>query len=257
MDILSKANLAMEFETITGKTVSVSKDSNEVITKKMSDLFAKVLTSAEEYIFKGENLEITATLTNGSELEISALTLKVTLNEATTFVAGSVVVDDVPQEEADILTGVELSNMATSDVHTVKFMVNCSDETTEPFATLTGTVNYSVVDPIEGEKQLEENTNSLDVEVVEVDITILNAVDKGCCIPGNNLHYTITITNGAETLKTNLLFTNPIPTGTTFVEGSVKVDDTEQADFNPETGFALEDLATEGTVKIEFDVLVE
>lgn len=65
-----------------------------------------------------------------------------------------------------------------------------------------------------------------------------------------------TITNTGTLLKTNLVFTDVIPTGTTFVANSVKIDGIFQPGSNPAVGFALSNLAVGASTVVEFDVTV-
>lgn len=256
MDIIDSSHLSMELQTVSGEVVTVSKDSNQTTTKDLTILFTKVLASEKEYVAEDEEVEITTTLTNGSDIEVTAIGYKAVLNEAVEFVGGSVVVNDTPDAEADIIAGITLENMSPEAVTVVKYKIKKVAETEEEFATVVGTVNYTITDPIEGEKAIEENTNSLDLEVIVIDVEVVNSVNKSYTIKGDTLHYTTEITNGDKSSKSNIVFTNAIPEGTTFVEGSVKVDEVEQAEYNPQDGFALNDLDVGATAKVEFDVTV-
>ena len=58
-------------------------------------------------------------------------------------------------------------------------------------------------------------------------------------------------------LKSDILFTDPIPAGTTFVVGSVKINGTAYPAYNPQTGFPLPGLAVGQSATVEFDVTVD
>lgn len=49
-----------------------------------------------------------------------------------------------------------------------------------------------------------------------------------------------------------LLYADLIPEGTTFVEGSVKIDEVEYS-----TGFALDELQPSASVTVKFDVTID
>lgn len=256
MEIKNMSNLSMDLTSTLGETVTITKNSNEVITNSITDEFTKVLSTTSTYILVGEESMITATLTNNTAIQLETVSFKNTLNAGLTFVAGSVILNDVEQPEADIITGIDLGNIEVTGVNVIKFKVTTAEATTEEFGTAQGIVNYTIQDPIEGEKSLEENTNSIDLEIIEADITVECSVNKGYAIKGNTLHYTTTITNGAKTEKSNLIFKNPIPEGSSFVAESVKIDDSPQTAYDPATGFALNNLAVETSTKVEFDVMV-
>ena len=53
-----------------------------------------------------------------------------------------------------------------------------------------------------------------------------------------------------------MFFKDPIPSNTTFVGGSVKINGISQLTYDPETGFALNNLSVGENVIVEFKVLV-
>ena len=63
--------------------------------------------------------------------------------------------------------------------------------------------------------------------------------------------------NEGDIINTNLFFKDPIPEGTTFVAGSVKVNQEEKADFDPAVGFNLDDLNPNGEITVTFEVKVD
>ena len=101
-----------------------------------------------------------------------------------------------------------------------------------------------------------EKSNYLSIDVVSVRMTMVKSVDKGVAVSGETLHYTSVITNAGTVDKTDITFIDPIPAGTTFVPGSVRINGTVYPAYNPDAGFALPDLAAGESVTVEFDVTV-
>ena len=87
-------------------------------------------------------------------------------------------------------------------------------------------------------------------------MTVVKSVDKGLAIKGDNLHYTSVVTNTGTINKTDIVFNDPIPAGTTFVADSVKINGVSYPAYNPAVGFNLPDLAPGAAASIEFDVKV-
>ena len=100
------------------------------------------------------------------------------------------------------------------------------------------------------------NSSELKITVLQNKISLLKTATPSAVKSGDEITYTIMITNAGEMTNTDLLFTDEIPTGTAFVENSVKIDDIEKAGYNPADGFALNDLEANGSIKVEFKVLV-
>lgn len=94
------------------------------------------------------------------------------------------------------------------------------------------------------------------MQIISNRITNVKSVDKAFAVKGDILHYTSVITNTGSLLKSDLVFSDPIPAGTAFVAGSVKINGVSYPAYNPQTGFALPDLAVGDAVTVEFDVEV-
>ena len=87
-----------------------------------------------------------------------------------------------------------------------------------------GTLDYTVNDPARGNVNYSENTDMLSVNVVSDRLSVVKAVDKAFAVRGEILHYTTTITNTGNIIKSNIVFKDSIPAGTTFVSNSIKIN---------------------------------
>ena len=99
-------------------------------------------------------------------------------------------------------------------------------------------------------------SNIVTTEVLANGLTNVKSVDKAYAVQGDTLHYTSVITNTGALPNNTFVFTDPIPTGTTFTAGSVKVNGVSYPVYNPQIGFVLPDLAVGQSVTVEFDVTV-
>lgn len=85
-------------------------------------------------------------------------------------------------------------------------------------------------------------------------ISALKSVDLTQAVLGDTLTYTIIITNNSPTIATtNVIFTDPIPNGTTYVLGSATVNGSP-AVGDPATGITIGNLGTSTSVTVEFQV---
>lgn len=82
------------------------------------------------------------------------------------------------------------------------------------------------------------------------------SADKAYATKGEILHYTSTITNTGTLNKIDLVFSDQIPAGTSFVAGSVKIDGVSYPAYDPASGFPLDDLAAGESTVVEFDARV-
>ena len=133
----------------------------------------------------------------------------------------------------------------------VSYLVQANNPATAISATDFATVNYTT-----SGRSLTENSNPITFALVEDGLTNVNTVDKAVAVQGETLHYTSVIDNTGSLPKTNLIFSDTIPTGTTFVPNSVKINGVQQVGFEPSIGFGLPDLNPGEQVTVEFDVTV-
>lgn len=251
MTISNESQVQFSYTLPDGTTQTETRTSNIVKTEVISYSFNKVKSSNKSFLQEGETATQTVLLTNNSLFNISNLFFNDTMSAGATHVAGSVTVNGVPQPSYDVQTGFALDDLAPNGVATVTYDVIADSPLTVTPVQNYGTVNYSV-----GSSNFNENTNTINLIVVSNRLTIIKTVDKSVAVIGDNLHYVSTITNTGTLLKTNLTFTDPIPSGTSFVAGSVKIDGVSQPGYDPSVGFPLANLAVGATTVVEFDVTV-
>lgn len=98
-----------------------------------------------------------------------------------------------------------------------------------------------------------------DVQLVIVEVPEfipVKSASKSVVLPGDVFTYSVTLANTCQSALTNVYFQDSIPSGTTFVDGSVKINNTAYSLLNPQTGFGVDDIAGESTTTITFNVQV-
>ena len=139
---------------------------------------------------------------------------------------------------------------------TVTYVIQANNPMTQTPVTNYATLDYTVDDPVRGNVNFSENTNTVSIDIISNRMTVVKSVDKTFAVRGDILHYTTVITNTGSLLKSDLVFTDPIPVVTSFVAGNVVVNGVSQPAYDPAAGFALPDLAVGQSVTVEFDVRV-
>ena len=251
MTISNESQVQFSYTLPDGSTETETRTSNIVKTEVISYSFIKVKSSNKTFLQEGEKATQTVQLTNNSLFNISNLFFTDTMSTGATHVSGSVTVNGVSQPSYDVSTGFALADLAPNGVATVTYDVIADNPLTVTPVQNFGTVNYSV-----GSQNFNENTNTISLIVVSNRLTIIKTVDKEFAVIGDKLHYVSTITNTGTLVKTNLTFTDPIPTGTSFVSGSVKIDGVSQPSYDPAVGFPFANLAVGASTVVEFDVTV-
>ena len=256
MIIPNQSHIAFNYVLPDGQTIAAELDSNIVNTEILTYSVPKVKSSDKTFMQEGETAQHTVVITNNSQTQLFNLLWKDAMSSGATYVAGSVTVNGVSQPTYDPIAGFPLPNLAVGQAVTVGYTIQANNPMTQTPVTDFATLDYTVNDPIRGNVNFSENTNTVSVDIISNRITVVKSVDKAFAVRGDILHYTTVITNTGTLLKSNIVFTDPIPAGTTFVAGSVKINGTAYPAYNPQTGFALANLAAGESVTVEFDVEV-
>lgn len=85
----------------------------------------------------------------------------------------------------------------------------------------------------------------------------VKTVDRQTANVGETVRFTVRLTNTCSSPLTDLFFQDTIPSGLVFVPGSVIINGTTAPAANPNTGFALPNVAGGATVTVTFDATVE
>lgn len=256
MIIPNQSNIAFNYVLPDGQTIAAELDSNIVTTEILTYSVPKIKSGDKIFLQEGETSLHSVVITNNSQTQLFNLAFKDVMSNGATYVAGSVTVNGVSEPTYDPIAGFVLPSLSPGQAVTVAYTIQANNPMTQSPVTDFATLNYTVNDPVRGNVNFEENTNTVSVQIISNRITNVKSVDKAYAVEGDNLHYTSVITNTGSLLKSNLVFTDPIPVGTTFVAGSVKIDGLAYPAYNPQTGFALPDLAVGNSVTVEFDVTV-
>lgn len=101
--------------------------------------------------------------------------------------------------------------------------------------------------------------NAIGIQIdngADTGLSTIKSVSKEVAIKGEILIYTTIATNNGSLPLTDVIFTDQIPDGSTFVENSVIIDGTNYAGLNPESGFSLGTLAPTQIKTISFQVKI-
>ena len=256
MIIPNQSNATFNYVLPDGQTIAAEIDSNVVNTEILTYSVPKIKSGDKTFLQEGETSVHTVVITNNSQTELFNLVLKDTMSSGATYVAGSVTVNGVAQPSYDPAAGFPLPDLAVGQALASAKTIPPNNPTPPPPDTNSATLDNPSDDPARSDVNFSENTNTVTVQIISNRISNVKSVDKTYAVRGDTLHYTSVITNTGTLLKTDLVFSDPIPAGTTFVNGSVKINGASFPAYNPQTGFALPDLASGDAVTVEFDVTV-
>ena len=190
-----------------------SDDNNEPITvNNNADI---VLTKVADISTpnEGQNVTFTVTVTNNGPAQVHNLVVTDVLPAGLTFVSG-----------------IPTAGTWTSPNWTVGILDNGATETIDIIATVNaGTGGTSITNTVSNaQDQTDLNTTTDDDnEVISVnndaDIVLTKTVDDGTPDEGQTITYTITVTNNGAAQATNLIVTDVLPAGISFVSATPTV----------------------------------
>ena len=220
-----------------------SKGANLVVTKSADKTFAEV----------GEQITYTLAIQNTGTVDALNTTVNDMLPPETTLVPGSVTVDGVAYAGA---LPVVIPAISPAQTVTVQFKV-----TVNSLPAVNPVFNIARADyeffPFAGYPATSfSNSNPAAVYIIVRQMTNVKSVDKTFAVKGDILTYTSVITNTGTIPVTNVIFTDQIPAGTAFVNGSVTVDGVSYPAYNPQAGFFAANLTPQASVTVTFQVQV-
>ena len=114
-------------------------------------------------------------------------------------------------------------------------------------------LNYDSVLPDGQTVAKEKDSNIVSTEIIDIDK--IKSTDKVFVEEGEQASQTVIFTNTSNFTLQNLFFNDNMGDGATHVAGSVFIDDVNYPTYDVKTGFALADLPSGGSTKINYIVL--
>lgn len=203
----------------------------------------------------GDTVVYTFVITNTGNYAATP-TLTDTLVPQVSFVPNSVIVNGSPQAGSDPVTGIPVGSVAAGGTSTVTFSVvitalppgqQLSNQATAAYA-------YTLTDgrTLTGSSL----SNRLSFPVSTPDVIVTKSTPSTALTVGDTLTYSILVANGGLAPVDNVIFSDPIPQGTSFLTGSVTVGGVPQPSANPAAGFSLGSIAAGNSVTLTFSVTV-
>lgn len=253
MAILNQATLTSKFSNSAGEEISVTKKSNTHLANNLTTDLKIVKTASQNWALAGDTLTVTTTITNDTDLTIDTFAFKDTLSSDASFVAGSLKIGTETYADFDPIAG--FTAPITLDGSGVSAEISYQIKITQ-YPQSSAVKNSSTITANLDSRDFTLSSNEVNIDILDNEIW-LNKSASRAVVSGDELTYTIVISNSGSFTNTDLFFTDPIPSGTTFVAGSVTVDGVSQSTYDPNTGFSLGSLAPNAEITVTFKVKVD
>lgn len=252
MAILNIASLSSKI-TKDEEKIDVQAKSNSITTNVVESDIVLTKTVSKSWALPQEEIDVTTTITNNMNVDIVDINIKDTLGEGATFVAESLVIGSESKPDLNPIDGFSYSATigANGGELTMSYKVMIDKYPAQSTVKNKTTLSFD----IDG-NTFQLNSNEGEIEILENEVYLLKQASPSVVKRGDEITYTITISNDGTLDNTDLMFTDALPEGTTFVENSMTIDGQSQEGANPANGFALKDLGTGESIVVQFKVLV-
>lgn len=119
------------------------------------------------------------------------------------------------------------------------------------------TIDYIYyIDPLNQPVVVEGRTNTVSTKINLGSLTPTKSVNKAYATIDDLVTYTVSVANTGNTLAKNVNFRDVIPSGLTFIQGSVTINGTSYTGYNPYNSFTLGNIISGDTVVVTFEAIV-
>ncbi|KLV13932.1 DUF11 domain-containing protein, partial [Bacillus anthracis] len=241
-DFIFNPDFAPIQKSTTSNTTFVQINDADIVSLKTVDLTSVTI---------GDVLTYTTTLTNTGNTDATAVVFTDNIPGGTTFIDGSVLVNNIPQLNANPSTGILVGTIAPNISIPVTFSVTVVALPTSGHVQNQATSRYT----INGEEQISTSnitfTEVISANIIAVKTTPIQYADLQTIIP-----YTISITNNGNIQVENIIVTDIIPANTNFIENSVIVNGNTRPNENPLSGIPIDNILPNTTATVLFQVRV-
>ncbi|MGL4849715.1 MAG: DUF7507 domain-containing protein, partial [Clostridium sp.] len=251
--IPNKANVNYKYlvDPSTSRYNSKQNESNTVLTKVNSAIIDPntgdiLKTASKDYADLNEDITYTIAIRNSGNVEATNVFVKDTIPSHTTFINGSIYLDNELLASANIEDGITINKILPNETRTITFKVKVTSIPNPNKIENSATLSYSfIVNPIDqSEDKKTANTNIVTTTINNGEINpntggLVKTVDKRYAKPGEELTYTIKVKNTGNIKVNNVIVTDTPPDYTSFINGSILVDGVLRSGDNIISGISL------------------
>jgi large repetitive protein len=245
--MVNQASAAYTFTVPDGRTSSGSAASNTVTIPVALPNVTVVKSSSVPDASVGETYTYTVVVSNNGIAAVTNVTLTDALPSGAVLVPGSVTINGAPQPSANPANGIAIGALNAGSSTTVTFQVTSSSLPSPAQFVNRASAAYS-----SGAFNGVSLSNTVTVPVFQPIISTVKSVNSSVATVGDTLTYSVFVSNTGNLAAQQATLTDTLPSGTSFVPGSVTVNTVSVPGASPLTGIPLGFIAPGSTVPVTF-----
>ncbi|OXM15050.1 hypothetical protein CGZ75_13285 [Paenibacillus herberti] len=240
---------------IGGSTITAVIPSNTVSTPVYAPVLALAKSASTAAATVGDTITYTILATNSGSIAASAV-LTDNIPVGSTYVSGSFRVNGSVVPGANPATGVSIGSVAAGGSSTITFQVIVTSLPTPPQLTDQATAAYTYQPPDGRTLSGSAASNTLTIPVSLPSVSVVKTASLPDLTVGDTMTYTSVITNSGIGALTNVILTDPVPAGASFVSGSVTVGGIAQTTASPSAGISVGTILAGTSIAVTFRISV-
>lgn len=228
---------------------------NQTLVRVENPSLASTKNVDKAYAEVGDTLTYTINSTNNGSIPLSNVSFIDASPTGTSFIPGTLLINGVPST-LNPNTAISLPNLNVGGSFTIQYQARVNTRPTAGQISNTALTNYTYQLQAGGPViQDSETTNVITTTIEVVSLSFIKSASADTEFVGDAITYTFQLINNGTVAATNVLFSDAIQAGTTFIPNSVTINGTPQPGINPTVGFSLGTIAVGATTTLSFDVV--
>lgn len=212
------------------------------------------LTSSTEYVVVSDIVTYTIHIKNKSQTTLKEIRISSLLDEDLKFIPNSVNIDYIDDLNANIMSGIDIEEIAPSSTKLVTFDVEIMRKSKDSISTDV-TIEYKVnVDDEENYMYCSSNINK--IYISNPSIKVIKKADKSHVELNDEISYTVNIINDGDLDLQNLFLIDEVPNCLEVVEGSFKINSKVVNSVNLNKGITVNNLNINKNTQITYKAKV-
>ncbi|WP_154698505.1 DUF11 domain-containing protein, partial [Bacillus cereus] len=237
--------------------ITTSNQSNTTTTQINSAILTAQKSTNVFTVDIGQDIVYSVTIINSGNVSATNVIFTDLIPDGTSFEPNSFTLNGTTIPNADIITGVPIGDIAPNESAIVAFHISADEiPPINPISNQASVSFQHIVNPANPPVSKNITSNSVTTTIESAILTTTKIGDKAFATIGDTVTYTTTITNTGNIPANNVIFSDPIPSWTQFVAGSVIVDGTPLPSASIIDGIGINTIIPNQTVTIIFQVQI-